>query len=77
MGASASASFAWAHQTRRIQLEPAGLEGIQPCPRKTYVPVGEALGANSFKKEEKWEQGVWSRRQYVLFTQKVCLVREL
>lgn len=69
--------FASAQQTRRIQLEPAGLEGIQLCPGKTDVPVGEALGANSFKKGEKWEQRVWSGRQFVLFTQKVSLVREL
>lgn len=74
----ASASFASAHQTRRIWLEPAGLEDIQLHPgKKTYVPVGEALGANSFKKGEKREQGIWSGRQCVLFTQKVSLVREL
>lgn len=44
------------------QGEPSwSLEVIQLCPGKTYVPVGEVLGANSLKKGEKWEQGVWSK----------------
>lgn len=77
MRALAAADFASAHPTRRIQLEPAGLEGIQLCPGKNYVPVREALGANRFKKGEKWEQGVWSGRQGVLFTRKANRVWEV